>query len=130
MTLFKEVNGERVQLSPVEEAAVLAERSTNKLADAKIKLRQQFKDEALARIAAEVPAWNSFERIEFLLSISNLLDTASMTAAQTLAKDTLIYARDTAIPHVNWLTLAQLQLVDPTAAAPFAAVDGTAGWPT
>ncbi len=89
--------------------------------------RGEFKVEALIRITAQVSAWNSFERIEFLLSIANMLDTASMDAAQTLAKDILLYTKNTAIPKVNAVTnLADLNAIDPTAADPFG--DGTA-WP-
>ena len=90
--------------------------------------RDEFKAEAIIRMAAQVSAWNSFARIEFLLSIANMLDTASMNAAQTLAKDILLYAKNTAIPRVNTAAdQAALDAIDPTAADPFG--DGTV-WPT
>ena len=89
--------------------------------------RAEFKAETVVRMAAQVPAWDSFERIEFLLSIANLLNTANMTAAQTLARDILLYTRNTAIPKVNAVTTqAGLDAIDPTAADPFG--DGTL-WP-
>ena len=90
--------------------------------------RDEFKAEAIIRMAAQVPAWNSFARIEFLLSISNMLDTASMNAAQMLAKDILLYAKNTAIPRVNTAAdQVALDAIDPPAADPFG--DGTP-WPT
>ena len=90
--------------------------------------RREFKAETVVRMAAQVSAWNSFERIEFLISIANLLDTASMTAAQTLARDILVFTRNTAIPKVNAIaTEAELATVDPALADPFG--DGTL-WPT
>ncbi len=76
---------------------------------------------------AQVPAWNSFETILFLLSISNLLNVANMTAAQILAKDILIWTRNIAITKVNAMTTeAEVLAVDPTLADPFG--DGTV-WP-
>jgi len=90
--------------------------------------RQEFKAETVVRMAAQVPAWDSFARIEFLVSISNLLNTTSMTTAQTLARDTLLYTRNTAIPRVNAVTTqAALNAIDPTAVDPFG--DGTP-WPS
>ena len=90
--------------------------------------RDAFKTETIVRMSAQVSAWNSFERIDFLLSISNLLIIANLTAAQTLAKDILLYTKNTAIPKINGIaTKAELALVDPTLADPFG--DGTA-WPT
>ena len=118
---------EHVELTAAEEVARQAESDVGFEAGLRKSLRQSFKVEGLARIAAQVPAWDSFERIEFLISIANMLDTASMTAAQALARDILIYVRDTAIPKLVPMTLAQLQAVGPTAADPFG--DGTT-WPT
>lgn len=115
-----------VELSPAEELARQNESDAAALSELRKRRRHEFKAEALTRIAAQVPAWNTFERIEFLLSISNMLNTGNMTAAQTLAKDTLVYVRDTAIPKLTGLTLTQLQLIDPTLADPFG--DGTL-WP-
>ncbi len=116
-----------IDLTPAEETARQIETDAAALDGLRFLRRQQFKAEALRRIATQVPAWNSFERIEFLLSIANMLNTANMTAAQTLARDILIYARDTAIPKLAPLNLADLQAIDPTAADPFG--DGTV-WPT
>ncbi len=90
--------------------------------------KELFKAEAVVRMAAQVPAWNSFERIEFLVSISNLLNGAALTAAQRLALDILEYARDTVPPKIAAVAnQAALDAIDPTAADPFG--DGTA-WPT
>ncbi len=115
-------------LSAGEETAQLAIWTANALIDRRKVLRAAFKTETVTRMATQVPAWNTFGRIEFLVSIANLLDTASMTAAQTLARDIFIYARDTAIPKVNAAPdQAALDAIDPTAADPFG--DGTP-WPT
>ncbi len=114
-------------LTAEEETSRLAETTAAILAGLRRQRRQEIQREGLARIAAQVPAWDSLERIEFLLSIANMLDTASMTAAQALARDILLFVRDTAIPRLAGLDLAQLQSLDPTAADPFG--DGTP-WPT
>ena len=98
------------------------------LVDLKRKKRAEFKDETIVRMSAQVSAWNSFDRIEFLMSISNMLDTSSMTAKQILAKDILLYTKNTAIPKVNAITdVASLELIDPTLNDPFG--DGTV-WPS
>ena len=109
------------------DAWVAAEPPPPTLSELKAIKRQEFKTEAVTRMAAQVSAWNSFERIEFLLSIVNMLDTAAMTTEQTLAKDILLYAKNTAIPKVNATAdQATLDTIDPTAADPFG--DGTP-WP-
>lgn len=118
---------QHVTLTPAEETARQAESDTAALDGLRFLRRQEFKVEALRRIAAQVPAWDSFERIEFLLSIANMLNTVNMTAAQSLARDILLYARGTAIPKLAPLSLTDLQSVNPTAADPFG--DGTR-WPT
>ncbi len=98
------------------------------LDDFKRTKRQEFKAETVVRMAAQVPAWNSFERIEFLVSIANMLDTASITTEQALARDILLYTKNTAIPKINAMTThAEVDAVDPTLADPFG--DGTS-WPT
>ena len=98
------------------------------LDDFKRSKRQEFKAETVTRMAIQVPAWNSFERIEFLISIANLLDIASITTAQALARDILLYTKNTAIPKINAMaTHAEVAAVDPTLADPFG--DGTV-WPT
>ena len=87
-----------------------------------------FRSEAIVRMAAQVPAWDNFETIKVILSIANMLNTAAMTPAQTLAKDILMYARDTVPPKVNVATNeAELSAIDPTVSDPFG--DGTP-WPT
>ncbi len=89
--------------------------------------REEFKEETVARMAAQVSAWNSFDRVDFLLSIANLLDAASMTAAQILAKDIVVWTKNIAIPKVNAMaTEGDLLIIDPALADPFG--DGTL-WP-
>ncbi len=97
------------------------------LATAKDEKRDAFIAEGVTRITASVPEWNDFERIALLASVWNMLDGASATAAQDLAKDIYLYVKITALPKLAPLTLTQLQLVDPSAADPFG--DGTP-WPT
>ncbi len=110
------------------DGAVFAPPPPPPLAQIKTAKRQEFVDQTVLRMAAQVPAWNSFARIEFLISIANLLDTASMTAAQMLARDILLFARDTAFPKLAAIaTRAELAAIDPAAADPFG--DGTT-WPT
>ena len=101
---------------------------TPTLSDFKEFKRQDFRTEAVVRMSAEVPAWDSVSKVEFLLSIVNMLNTGAMTPAQTLAKDILLYARDVAPPKVNAaVDQAALDAIDPTADDPFG--DGTP-WPT
>ncbi len=118
---------EHVDLTPAEEAALAVEVAAAQEASARSHLRKGFIAEGLARIAAQVPAWNSFEVVELLLSIANMLNTANMTPAQSLANDVRLYVRDTALPKVAALAAAELGSVDPTAVDPFG--DGTP-WPT
>ena len=90
--------------------------------------RQEFIAETVVRMSAQVSAWNSFDRIDFLVSIANLLDTAALTAQQTLARDIFLFTKNTAIPKINaFVTNDEVEAVDPTAADPFG--DGTP-WPT
>ena len=98
------------------------------LANLKTEKFTEFKIEAVNRMAAQVSAWDDFEWIKRLLSISNLLNLSNMTAAQLLAKDILVYARDTVPPKLAVLTTkAELDAIDPTADDPFG--DSTP-WPT
>ena len=126
----KTVDGVVSPLDAAEQADRDAKRllqPARELAELKQVKRQEFIAETVLRMAAQVPAWNSFERIEFLISIANLLDTASMTTAQTLARDIFLFTRNTAIPKINaFTTPAEVDAVDPTAADPFG--DGTL-WP-
>ena len=98
------------------------------LSELKRDKREEFRSETVRRMSAQVPAWNQFETIEFLLSITNLLNVANLTAAQTVAKDILQWNKNTAIPKVNAMaTKADVLAVDVTLADPFG--DGTL-WPT
>ncbi len=116
------------EFQPFFDAWVAAAPPPPTLDERKADKKGEFKNETVVRMAAQVPAWNSFERIEFLLSIANLLDSASMTAAQTLAKDILVWTKNVAIPKVNAMTTeADVLAVDPALADPFG--DGTL-WPT
>ncbi len=97
-------------------------------AELKAAKRAEFRLETIVRMSAQVSAWNSFERIEFLMSISNMLNTGSMTPEQILAKNILLFAKNTAIPKVNAISTENaLSTIDPTLSYPFG--DGTV-WPT
>ena len=90
--------------------------------------RQEFVAEAVSRISAQVPEWNTFEIVAYTVSIANLLNLGSMNAAQTLAKDIYLYVKNTALPRMATVTTqAKLDTIDPTVADPFG--DGTP-WPT
>ncbi len=88
--------------------------------------REEFKAEALVRIAAQVPEWNDYEWVARLATLWTRLGAAPVD--QELAKDIYLYAKNTAIPRVNSaVDEAALDAIDPTAADPFG--DGTP-WPT
>ena len=109
------------------DGAIFAPPPPPPLTDVKRAKRQEFIDETVVRMSAQVSAWNSFERIDFLVSIANLLDTAALTSAQALARDIFLFTKNTAIPKINaFATQAELDAIDPTAADPFG--DGTL-WP-
>ena len=113
-------------LTPTEETTLFVEWAVNAEENTRSGLRQAFKNEALSRIAASVPEWDSFEFVTRLASIWNMFGNAP-NAAQTLARDIYFYTRDTAIPRVNSAPdQAALDAIDPTAADPFG--DGTL-WP-
>ena len=97
------------------------------LAAAKENKRHGFKAEGVKRIAAQVPEWNSFERVALLASVWNMLDSASANAAQDQAKDIYLYVKNTALPKLAAVTTqSALDAIDPTVADPFG--DGTP-WP-
>ena len=88
-------------------------------------LIETFIAEGVARIAVQVPEWDSLERVRLLASIFNMLGPPN--AAQTLARDIFLYVRDTALPKIATVTTqAGLDAIDPPAADPFG--DGTP-WP-
>ncbi len=131
MTLTRAVATKRGQptehrtLSAADEAARLAEIDAAAPATLRKHLRRAFIDDGVARISVQEPAWDSFERVALIASIWTRLGAPS--PAQALAKDIYLYVRDTALPKLAPLTLAQLQAIDPAAADPFG--DGTP-WPT
>lgn len=116
-------------LSVTEETTRQAEMDAAAPATLRKQLRRAFSEEGVARIAAQEPAWNSFDMMALIVSIWTRLGRPR--PAQALARDIYLYVRDSAVPKLGTLTLTELQSVDPTAAQPFAAVDpGDAGWPT
>ena len=97
------------------------------IADLKKAKRAEFNIEGVTRIAAQVPEWNSIDIVAYTVSISNLLNLGSMTAAQTLAKDIYLYVKNTVSTKLAAVTTKDaLDAIDPTADDPFA--DGTP-WP-
>ena len=117
---------DHVALTPAEEASRQAESDANEVTSLRANLRQAFIDEGILRIAAQVPEWDSFERVALLASVWNMFG-GPPNAAQALARDIYLYVRDIALPRLGPLTLAQLQAADPTAADPFG---GGTLWPT
>ena len=73
----------------------------NVLAAAKSAKIEEAKAEAVSRIAAQVPEWDTWETVRFVVSIANMLDLGSMNAAQTLAKDIYLYGKNTVVPDIN-----------------------------
>ena len=114
-----------LDLSAAEETARQAEMDAAAPATLRKHLRRRFLEEGVTRIAAQVPEWDSFERVALLASVWNMLGPPN--AAQALAKDIYLYVRDTALAKLDPLTLTELQAIDPSAADPFG--DGSF-WPT
>ena len=97
------------------------------LAELKQAKGAEFIAEAVTRIAAQVPDWDSLESIKTAAGmwVSHL--AANATAAQTKAKDVYLYLRDTVPDKLAAVpSQAELDAIDPAQADPFG--DG-AGWP-
>lgn len=117
----------QVTLTASEETARLAESSAGALAGLRALRRQQFKAEALARIAAQVPDWDSIESIKTAAGMWPAIGGGA-TAAMLAAKDIYLYIRDTIPPKIAAVAdQPGLDAIDPTAADPFG--DGTP-WPS
>ena len=116
---------EHLELSAAEEAARQAESDANALSGLRAQRRHEIITEGVLRIAVQVPEWDSLERVALLASIWNMLGAPNV--AQALARDLYHYVKNTALPKLGPMTLAELQAVDPSAADPFG--DGTP-WPT
>ena len=98
------------------------------LSNLKIEKFAEFKTETVTRMSVHVPAWDTFEEIQFLLSFDNLLNLANATAAQIAAIEILKFTRDTVSSKLDELTTkAELDAINPTADDPFG--DSTP-WPT
>lgn len=96
----------------------------------RVEVHDAVRTEGIKRISAQVPAWDSLETVQLVVSIANMLNAGAMTTTQNNARLTYLYVRDTALPKLNTLTLAELEQVDPPEAQPFLAVDNTdGGWP-
>jgi hypothetical protein len=104
------------------------------------KLIDEFKIEGLSHIAAIEPEFDTIGKVEILAAMSahGMLEAfANWDADGKLVGNLYLYVRDEAIKRVRGtgghpdLTIDQLNLIDPTAAMPFAGVDGSdPGWPT
>ncbi len=91
------------------------------LGKVKEKKIEEIKAEGVRRIGIQVPAWDSIEKVQFLVSVWNLLNTASITTAQGNARDIYLFVVDTAIPSINSMgTVGEVQAVD---------VANHPGWP-
>lgn len=96
----------------------------DELKDAK---KDEFINEGVARIAAQVPDWDTLDTIKTIAGLWSAIAT-NASPAQLLAKDTYLYVRDTVPAKLAAITTeAELAAIDPTAADPFG--DGTP-WPT
>lgn len=97
-------------------------------------LKDELKQEAIVRISAQVPEWDSEQIIRVIASFWNMLGAPN--ASQDLARDIYVYLTDSspaagALAKADTLTPAEVALVVPTDASPFAVVDGAfPGWPT
>ena len=88
--------------------------------------RVDFMTEGVARIAAQVPDWDSLEAIKTAAGLWPAI-SGGATPAMILAKDIYLYVRNAVPPKLAALTTqAALEAIDPTAADPFG--DGTI-WP-
>ncbi len=94
------------------------------LANVKVAKRREFIIEAVTRIKAQVPEWDTYEKIRLVVQLfqDGLLRAAGVTAEHTKAKDIYVFVKGTAIPDVNSkTTVADVQAMD---AATYT------GWPT
>jgi len=104
-----------------------AEPAPPTLAQLKVVKGEEFKAEAVIRVAIQVPDWDSIEAIKTVAGmwVSHLAGNA--TVAQLKAKDIYLYIRNTVPPKIMAITTeANLAAVDPTSDDPFG--DGTS-WP-
>ena len=92
----------------------------------RIALRQGFIAEGVARISAQVPAWDLLDTVKLIASFWNMLGAPN--AAQLLARDIYLYVVNDALPGVDAAADAALDAIDPTAAEPFG--PGNPAWPT
>ena len=111
-------------VDPVAKTVVI-DPSPQVISELKRTMADAFITEGVTRITAEVPEWDSFERIALLASVWNMLGAPN--SAQALARDIYLYVKTTVLPKLAPLDLAGLQAIDPTAADPFG--DGAA-WPS
>ena len=133
-------DGVDIVLSDAERQAIADEWNINIVATLKDSLVRRFKNQGLARIKAIEPQFGTFDAVQMLAAMQSagmLTAFSGWSADGKLVANIYVYVRDEAIKRVRGigghpdLTLAQLALIDPTAAFPFASVDGTdTGWPT
>ena len=82
--------------------------------------------EAVARIKAHVPDWDSIDKIKTVAGMWPSLQ-AGASVQMIAAKDVYLFVKNTALPKLNAMTdQAAIRAVDPTNADPFG--DGTL-WP-
>ena len=90
-----------------------ADTDTNVLSLVKRKKINEYRTEALKRIAVTMPEWDDIDVVQYTASIWNMLGTPN--ANQTAAKDIYVYVKNTAIPAVNALTtVTEVQAIDVT----------------
>ena len=85
--------------------------TTEILANSKRAAKAATKAEAITRISAAVPALNSMDMVEFMVSLWPMLDTASAPAEITQARDIYQIAKTT-IQTIDTLTQVELDAFD------------------
>jgi hypothetical protein len=98
------------------------------LIEARTRKREAFITEAIVRIAAQVPDWDTLDAIKTVAGLWTSHLAANATPAQLVAKNIYLYVRDTVPAKLDAISdQAVLDAVDSTTADPFG--DGTP-WPS
>lgn len=127
MTLYKMVDGNRVQMSATEEQKTRDAWETNATAQQREQLKAQFIDAGLERIAQHVPELDTLDEVRLIKAIWGSI---TPTPALQRAAQIYLYVTETALPQVAQATADELDQIDPTSATPFSGIDpDDEGWP-
>ena len=120
----------RLPLAGAAKDAIAAEWNAEGRAEALERLQKAFVREAASRIAAQVPAWDTYKGVKWLVSIWSLLG-GTPTLEQMRARDICQYVEAVALPKLATLDRAELARVVVKGEQPFSLVDPIdLGWPT